>query len=191
MMRRLACGFIVGLLACGGDSAAPTEYALPAAPTSGAVCATFSPVALAAVTETSVYAWLNIFALVIPGGYAGYVVGSAKPTMLLVDTTKFALARDNAAILQTCAYFPRHLGYTLPVDAVAKARYDFRRLYAWDADLVTALGKSTGVLSRQFDLAANQILVVVVDASVASAVRAAARRAGIPDDAVATRVSAR
>jgi len=186
---------LVVALACtscgGGDSTSTTELELPVTPSAAAVCATFTPLARAVTDQTSVPAWLNAFAKVIPGGYAGYDAFHSPPAMLLVDTTKFAAAKESAAAVYFCDGFPRHLSYALPSDAAATARYDFTRLYAWDAALAAALGKATGVRSRQFDLAANQILVSVVDAAAETGVRGAARSAGIPDAAVATRIVAR
>lgn len=190
-MRLLsALGFTIVLTACGSDSAGPTEYALPVAPGAAAVCATWTPLARA-VVDQSLPTWLDAFARVIPGGYAGYDPLRAKPTLLLVDTTRFGSAKENIAALVLCEDFPRHLGFALPTDAVAAVRYDFTRLLAWDRALAGALGKATGVRTRQFDLALNRITVLVVDAATASEVHGAARRAGVPDDAVATVISAR
>lgn len=187
-----AMGIVIACASCGGrDSVSPAALDLPNTPSAAAVCATFTPLARAVVDQTSVPAWLNVFAKVIPGGYAGYDAFHAPPAMLLVDTTKFAAARESAAAVYLCEGFPRHLSYALPVDAVAAARYDFTRLYAWDATLAVALGKATGVRSRQFDLASNRILVFVVDAAAEIGVRGAARNAGIPEAAVATRIVAR
>lgn len=194
MRLQLPLGLLLlALAACGGDSSSPTEYALPVAPSTAAVCATFTPLARAvsSADATSLPAWLDAFARVIPGGYAGYDALRAKPTLLLVDTTKFAAAKANIGALVQCEDFPRHLGFAVPIDAVAAARYDFTRLLVWDRALASALGKATGVRTRQFDLALNRITVIVVDAAAASEVRGAARRAGVPDDAVATVISAR
>lgn len=184
-------GLLIALTSCGDDSKSPTEYALPVTPSAAAMCATWTPMARAIVDQTSLPAWLDAFARVIPGGYAGYDATRAKPTLLLVDTTKFGPARENIDALLRCEDFPRHLGFALPTDAVAAARYDFTRLLAWDRALAGALGKATGVRFRHFDLALNRITVTVVDATTAGEVRGAARRAGIPDDAVATVISAR
>lgn len=190
-MRRLtALGFSVVLTACGSDSVGPTEYALPVTPSAAAMCATWTPIARA-VVDQSLPIWLDAFARVIPGGYAGYDPLRAKPTLLLVDTTKFGPAKENIAALLLCEDFPRHLGFALPTDAVAAVRYDFTRLLAWDRALAGALGKATGVRTRQFDLALNRITVMVIDAATASEVRGAARRARVPDDAVATVITAR
>jgi hypothetical protein len=191
MRSVLAIGLAISIASCGRDPAAPGDLALPVTPSAAAVCATFTPLARAVTDPTSVPAWLNAFARVIPGGYAGYDAFHSPPSLLLVDTTKFAAAKENAAAVWYCDGFPRHLSYLLPTDAVSSARYDFTRLYAWDAALAAALGKATGVRARQFDLAANQILVLVVDAASASGVRGAARSAGIPDAAVATRIVTR
>lgn len=120
----------------------------------------------------------------------GYDAMRARPTLLLVDTTRFAAAKENVAALVGCTDFPSHLGFALPTEAVGTARYDFTRLNAWDKLLTSALGKALGVRTRQFDLAHNQILVFAVDASAASEVRSAARSAGIPADAVATIIAA-
>ncbi len=154
------------------------------------MCATWTPIARA-VVDQSLPIWLDAFARVIPGGYAGYDPLRAKPTLLLVDTTKFGPAKENIAALLLCEDFPRHLGFALPTDAVAAVRYDFTRLLAWDRALAGALGKATGVRTRQFDLALNRITVMVIDAATASEVRGAARRARVPDDAVATVITAR
>ena len=193
MRTQLALGLLTALAACGSASTSPTEYGLPVAPSAAAVCATFTPLARAvsSVDQTSLPAWLDAFARVIPGGYAGYDALRAKPTLLLVDTTRFAVAQSNIGALVQCEDFPRHLGFAVPTDAVAEARYDFTRLLVWDRALATALGKATGVRTRQFDLALNRITVIVVDAAAASEVRGAARRAGVPDDAVATLITAR
>lgn len=139
-MRAATAGFLLLALACGGSADAPTGYTLPKTPRASAVCATLTPLYRAMPDDTSVPAGLDIFAHIVPGGYA---------------------------------------------------RYDFTRLNAWDKLLTSALAKATGVRTRQFDLAHNQNLVFVVDASAASAVRGAVRSAGIPDDAVATIIAAR
>lgn len=192
MRRALAIVVVIPCISCGGnDSTSPSTLELPVTPSVATLCATFTPLARAMADEASVPAWLNALAHVIPGGYAGYDAFHSPPAMLLVDTTKFAAAKESAAAVYYCDGFPRHLLFALPSDAVAPARYDFTRLFGWDAALASALGKATGVRSRQFDLAANQILVSVVDAATASSVRGAARRAGIPDAAVATRIVAR
>lgn len=190
-MRLLTASTLLFVLACGGDSNSPTAYSLPSTPSAEAVCATFTPLSRAVVDQTSVPAWLDAFARVIPGGYAGYDAVRAKPTLLLVDTSKFDAARASIAAVQLCDGFPRHLVYALPTDAVAAARYDFTRLFGWDKALASALGKATGVRGRQFDLANNRIVVSVVDATTATDVRGAARKAGIPDDAVTTVTSTR
>jgi hypothetical protein len=136
--------------------------------------------------QSSLPSWLDVFAHLVPGGYAGYDVRDAKPTLLLVDTTQFAAARENIGVLMLCQDFPTNLGFALPTAAVASARYDFTRLLAWDRALATALATAKGVTNRQFDLPHNQIVVTVVDATAASAVRSVARKAGVPDGALAT-----
>lgn len=190
-MRRAAAGLVLLALACGGSAEAPTGYTLPQTPQASAVCATLTPMYRAMPDATSLPEWLDIFARIVPGGYAGYDAMRARPTLLLVDTTRFGAAKDNIAALVRCADFPSHLGFALPTEAVGTARYDFTRLNAWDKLLTGALGKASGVRTRQFDLAHNQILVFVVDASAASEVRGAVRSAGIPDDAVATAIVVR
>lgn len=172
-----ALGIVITCTSCGGsDSKTPTGLELPVTPPAAAVCATFTPRARAVTDPTSVPAWLNAFAKVIPGGYAGYDAFHSPPAMMLVDTTKSAAAKESAAAVYFCDGFARHLSYALPADAVPTARYGFTRLYAWDAALAAALGKATGVRSRQFDLAANRILVSVVDAAAETGVRGAKRR---------------
>lgn len=183
---RPTAGFLLLALACGSSADAPTGYSLPQTPPSSAVCATLTPMYRAMPDATSLPAWLEIFARIVPGGYAGYDAMRARPTLLLVDTTRFGAAKENIAALYRCTDFPSHLGYALPTDAVGAARYDFTQLNAWDKLLTSALGKASGVRSRHFDLARNQIVVIVVDGSAASEVRGAVRRAGIPADAVAT-----
>ncbi|MHB1095876.1 MAG: hypothetical protein ACYC3F_06855 [Gemmatimonadaceae bacterium] len=175
-------------LACSESAEAPTVYSLPQTPSANAVCATLTPMYRAMPDATSLPAWLEIFARIVPGGYAGYDAMRARPTLLLVDTTRFGAAKDNIAALYRCTDFPSHLGFALPTEAVGTARYDFTRLNAWDKLLTSALGKASGVRTRQFDLPHNQILVFVVDASAANEVRGAVRSAGIPDDAVATSI---
>lgn len=189
-MRPAVARFLLLVLACGGSADAPTGYPLPQTPPASAVCGTLTPMYRAMPDATSLPAWLDIFARIVPGGYAGYDAMRARPTLLLVDTTRFAAAKENIAALVRCADFPSHLGFALPTEAVGTARYDFTRLNAWDKLLTSALGKALGVRTRQFDLAHNQILVFVVDASAASEVRSAARSVGIPADAVATIIAA-
>jgi len=191
-MRPLtALGLLITITACGKDSTGPVEYALPVTPAATAVCATFTPMSRALVNQSSLPGWLDIFARLVPGGYAGYDATRAKPTLLLVDVTQFASAKANIGALLSCPDFPPTLGFTLPTDAVAAAHYDFTRLYAWDRLLEAALATTKGVTNRQFDLGHNQIVVTVADAAAASAVRILARKAGVPDDALAIPVIAR
>jgi hypothetical protein len=191
-MRSLtAFGLLTTLAACGSDSTGPTTYVLPVAPSASATCATFTPLARAVVDRTSLPAWLDAVARVIPGGYAGYDAARAKPTLLLVDTTQFTAAKSNIGALLLCPDFPSNLGFALPTDAVAAARYDFTRLFAWDHAMALALVAIKGVRNQQLDIAHNQIVLTVDDAMAVSAVRAAARSAGVPDDVVATVFAAR
>lgn len=180
-------GLLIALAACGKDASEPTAYVLHGAPTSAAMCATFAPIARAVTNQASLPAWLDAFARVIPGGYAGYEV----TRLMLVDTTRFGAAKDNINALVLCEDFPRHLGFALPTSSVAAARYDFTRLFAWDNSLSSALASAKGVTSRQFDLAHNQIVVRVTDAAAAGTVRSIARGAGVPDNALATVILAR
>lgn len=180
-------GLLIALASCGKDSSGPTEYALPDTPTPAAMCATFAPIARAVTNQANLPAWLDAFARVIPGGYAGHDV----TRLMLVDTTRFGAAKDNINALVFCEDFPRHLAFALPTNAVAAARYDFTRLFAWDNSLGSALASTKGVSNRRFDLAHNQIVVTVMDASAASTVRRVARGIGVPDNALSTVIAAR
>jgi hypothetical protein len=190
MRRRVLVMLTLGL-ACTNDGGTPTAYTLPETPSASAVCATFTSRYRAMTDATSLPAWLDVFAHIVPGGYAGYDALRAKPTLLLVDPSQFTAAKANISALVRCTDFPQHLGFAVPTDTVAAVRYDFTRLYAWDKLLASSLGKASGVITRQFDLARNRIQFFVVDAAAAAEVRGTARRMGVPDEATDATIVAR
>ena len=191
MRLRLPAAFVITLTVCGKDSTGPVEYALPVVPSASAVCATLTPLSRAVTNQADLPSWLDVFARLVPGGYAGYDVRAGKTTLLLVDTTQFAAAKDNIGALFLCPDFPSPLGFALPTAAVAAARYDFTRLKAWDRLLADGLASTKGVTNRQFDIPHNQIVVTVSEDAAASAVRTVARKAGVPDAALVTKLVTR
>jgi hypothetical protein len=125
--------------------------------------------------------WADL-ALHAPGGWGGYFIGGAGPTIYLVDTTQLLAA----------AAFLRSEGLDIPSSVVARqGRWDFAQLYDWFRYLRPFLFALEGTSVADINEATNRLEYGVVDEATRTSMEGVLIGLGVPCYLVAIDIRAR